>query len=308
MHADNMNEWRHSHHFHGDTEKAEAGTRRVVWLTVIMMVVEIAAGYAFGSMALLADGWHMGTHATALGISLFAYAYARRHAHNEEFSFGTGKVGILGGYTSAIILGVVALLMLLESAERLISPQTIQFDQALVVAVVGLIVNLASAFMLTGHHNHDHHGHGHGHGHHHDHNLRAAYLHVVADALTSVLAIVALFAGKAYGLTWMDPLMGIVGAVIIARWAYGLVRDTAGILLDRKADATLREAITKAIEDGSDARIADLHVWHLNSTDMAAIISVVTHGAENSDHYKARLKGLKGLAHVTVEVQICDHD
>lgn len=304
MHTEHMDEWRHSHHFHGDTGKAEASTRRVVWLTLIMMVMEIGAGYAFGSMALLADGWHMGTHAAALGISLFAYSYARRHAHNHEFSFGTGKVGILGGYTSAVVLGLVALLMVVESLERLISPHAIQFDQALVVAVVGLVVNLVSALMLTGHHDHGH-DHHHQHGHHHDHNLRAAYLHVVADALTSVLAIVALIAGKMYGLTWMDPLMGIVGALIITRWSYGLLRDTAGILLDRKSGAEIQMAVKKVIEGDSDDRIADLHIWHVNASEMAAIVSIVTHAPQPPEHYKARLSDISGLAHVTVEVQIC---
>lgn len=313
MHSDNMEKWAHDHHFHASSEQAELSTKRVVWLTVIMMVGEIAAGLAFGSMALLADGWHMGTHAAALGITLFAYAYARKHAGNAEFSFGTGKVGVLGGYTSAIILGVVALLMVVESVERLITPQDIRFNEAIGVAVLGLVVNIVSAFMLGGHHHHHEHGHDHehahhhgrGHAHHHDHNLRAAYLHVLADALTSVLAIAALLFGKTLGWVWLDPFMGIVGAAIILKWALGLGRDTAGILLDRLAEDQTREKISRVIETGSDDRIADLHVWRLNASQLSAIVSVVSHEPRHPDHYKEAIGREVNLAHLTVEVHRC---
>jgi len=308
MHADNMSKWTHDHDFHGASGHAEKRTRWVVWLTVIMMVAEIAAGVAFGSMALLADGWHMGTHAAALGITLVAYAYARKHAGNDAFSFGTGKVSVLGGYSSAIVLGVVALLMAAESVERLITPQSIQFNQAIGVAVLGLVVNIASAFMLGGHHHHDEHthdGHAHGHHHHHDHNLRAAYLHVMADALTSVLAIVALLAGKSFGWVWLDPVMGIVGAVIITKWAIGLGKDTAAILLDRHDDEAAREKIITLIEDSGDDKVADLHVWRINSNKLAAIVSVVTHAPQHPDHYKSRIEREIGICHLTVEVHEC---
>lgn len=308
MHSDNLEKWQHSHDFHSDSDHAETSTKRVIWLTVIMMTVEIAAGLAYGSMALLADGWHMGTHAAALGITLFAYQYARRHASNDEFSFGTGKVSVLGGYTSAIVLGVVALLMILESSKRLISPEIIQFDQAIFVAVIGLIVNLVSAFMLKEHHHHHHdHDHGNDHGHHHhDHNLRAAYLHVMADALTSVLAIIALFAGKAYGLVWMDPAMGIVGALIISRWAFGLIKDTSHILLDRETNQHLRTSIVTAIEADSDNRVVDLHVWRINSSQMSAVVSIVTHEPRSPDHYKGLVGDMRELVHITVEVHPCE--
>ncbi len=308
MHRSNMEKWAHQHAFHGETDHAERNTRRVVWLTVLMMVGEIAAGLAFGSMALLADGWHMGTHAAALGITLFAYAYARKHAGNAEFSFGTGKVGILGGYTSAIVLGVVALLMAVESVARLVSPEEIRFDQAIAVAVLGLVVNIISAFMLGGghhHHSHGHDTHHHDHHHHHDHNLRAAYLHVLADALTSVLAIVALILGRSFGWVWLDPAMGLVGAAIILKWALGLGRDTAAVLLDRMVEESARKGIVRAIEQDSEDRIADLHVWRLNANHLSAIVSVVTHDPKTPDHYKALIARHTSLAHVTVEVQHC---
>jgi len=322
MHSENLEQWQHSHDFSTHNQEAETNTKRVVWLTVIMMVIEIAAGWAFGSMALLADGWHMGTHAAALGLALFAYQYARRHASNAEFSFGTGKVSVLGGYTSAIILGVVALLMVLESGQRLFAPEVIQFDQAIAVAVLGLVVNLVSAYMLKGHDHGHHHGHDHSHdhehadsdsrhdhkpGHHQDHNLRAAYMHVIADALTSVLAIIALLAGRSYGLVWMDPLMGIVGAVIISRWAFALAKDTANILLDRETDQKLRTAIATAIEADADNRIVDLHVWRVNADQLSAVVSIVTHEPRAPDHYKSLVGDLTELVHLTIEVQHCQH-
>jgi cation diffusion facilitator family transporter len=255
-------------------------------------------------MALLADGWHMGTHAAALGITAFAYSYARRHADDPSYSFGTGKVGVLGGFASAVALGIVALLMAAESVHRLISPQTIHFNQAIAVAVVGLAVNLVSAILLQGHHDHghDHHAHGHGHTHRHDHNLRAAYLHVVADAFTSVLAIVALSFGKAFGWVWLDSVMGIVGAVVITRWSVQLLRDTSQILLDSGVHPGTVDRIRTAIEADADNRVADLHIWQLSGHHVAAVVSVVTHYPQEPSHYKRLLADVAELSHVTVEV------
>jgi cation diffusion facilitator family transporter len=303
MHTHTLDQWRHGHDFHVDTAHGERRTRYVVLLTAAMMVVEIAAGYRYGSMALLADGWHMGTHVAALGISLFAYGYARRHAGNPYFSFGTGKVSSLGGFASAVALAVVALLMGVESVQRLLAPQTIRFDEAILVAGLGLGVNLLSAWLLRGEHDH-HHGHA-GHPHHHDHNLRAAYLHVLADALTSLLAIVALLCGRALGWVWMDALMGIVGAVVIAKWSLDLIRETSGVLLDGTPDPHLEADIRTAIEADADNRIADLHLWRVGPNRCAAIVSLVTHQPRGPSHYKSLLQGLHGLAHVTVEVNPC---
>jgi cation diffusion facilitator family transporter len=258
-------------------------------------------------MALLADGWHMGTHVAALSIALFAYRYARRHSDNPFFSFGTGKVGSLGGFASAVALAVVAVLMGLESVERLVFPQTISFDEAILVATAGLAVNLASAWLLRGQpHGHHHHDHDHHNNHHHrDHNLRAAYLHVLADALTSVLAIVALLCGKALGWTWMDALMGIVGAVVISKWSLNLVRQTSGVLLDGTADEVLMRDIRGAIEADADNRIADLHLWRIGPDSFAAIISLVTHQPRDPSYYKTLLRDFTRLGHTTVEVNRC---
>ncbi len=311
MHLDDLGPWRHSHLFGADRPaRGEARTRWVVAITVAMMLVEIVAGTALGSMALLADGWHMGTHAAALGVALFAYVYARRHAADPRYSFGTGKVGALGGFASAVGLAVVALLVLGESVARLARPVGIRFDEAIGVAAVGLAVNLACAWLLRDHDR----GHGHevdpargaGARHdHRDHNLRAAYVHVLADALTSVLAIAALLTGKVLGWTWMDPVMGIVGALVIARWSVGLVRDTSAVLLDAETEAGRREAIRGAIEAGRDDRVSDLHVWRVGPRHLAAIVSVVASAPETPSAYKERLQGFPDLAHVTVEVHQC---
>jgi cation diffusion facilitator family transporter len=254
-------------------------------------------------MALLADGWHMGTHAVALGITALAYYFARRHADNPRFSFGTGKVGELGGFASAVVLAVIALIMAAESVQRLIAPQAIRFNEAIAVAVAGLIVNVVSAYMLQDRHAHDQAA---GPAHLHDHNLRAAYLHVLADALTSVLAIAALLAGKAFGWVWMDPLMGIAGAAIITRWAYGLMMDTGRILLDRDVEPELIANIRSKIEADADNRVSDIHVWRIGTHSLAAIISVVTHAPRLPDHYKELLADCKDIVHVTVEVIPCD--
>ena len=298
MHSYNLEKWRHHHTFHFDGGHGERNTRRVVLLTAGMMVIEIAAGTLFGSMALLADGWHMGTHAMALGITLFAYYYARRNADNPLYSFGTGKVGVLGGYSSAIILGVVAILMAVESIKRFRNPVEIRFNEAIAVAAVGLLVNIFSVYLLNDRHTHSHDDHHH----HKDHNLRAAYLHVMADALTSLLAIIALFSGKLLNWIWMDPFMGLVGAGLISRWSYGLVIDTGKILLDTGLKPDLLSKIISAIESDADNRICDIHIWPLNSGHFSAIISIVTHYPKSPEYYKQLLDEFTVIEHITIEV------
>jgi cation diffusion facilitator family transporter len=305
MSVHSVEQWQHHHNFNLDTSEGERRTQWVVVLTAIMMVIEIAAGYLFGSMALLADGWHMGTHVAALAISLFAYRYARINADNPRFSFGTGKVTALGGFASAITLAMVALLMGAESIERLISPHAIQFNQAITVAVIGLIVNLVSAGLLHGGAAPHHHHHDHDHHHHHDHNLRAAYLHVIADALTSLLAIIALFAGKYFDWIWMDATMGIVGAVLITRWSIGLLRETSNVLLDSVPGKRLGKAITQAIESEDDNQIVDLHIWQIGPNSYGVIVSLVTHDPKDPEHYKGLIADLQTLDHVTIEVNCC---
>jgi len=311
MHIDSLDQWKHDHDFNIDTSEGEKRTRLVVVLTACMMVIEITAGYLYGSMALLADGWHMGTHVAALAISLFAYRYARQHADNPVYSFGTGKVSALGGYASAVALAVVAVLMGMESVHRLLSPETIHFDQAILVAIIGLVVNLLSAWLLHGgaaHSHHHHHDAAHEHHHHHDHNLRAAYLHVIADALTSVLAIIALFTGKYFGWLWMDACMGLVGAALITRWGYGLLKETSRVLLDSAPDAGTLEQIQRAVEADADNRITDLHVWRLGPRSYGVIISLVTHQPRDPEHYKTLLKDFAELGHITIEVNHCEHE
>lgn len=304
MHIHNIHTWKHTHQFHAVDTKGERNTRLVIALTLTMMVIEIAVGYLSGSMALLADGWHMGTHAVALGITAFAYYYARRHAENPNYSFGTGKVGTLGGFASAAVLAVIALLMGVESISRLINPHPIRFSEAILVAVIGLSVNIVSALLLQDKHRHDH---DHTEGkHHHDHNLRAAYLHVIADALTSLLAIVALVAGKALGWVWMDPVMGIVGAIIITKWAHGLLLDTGKILLDRDVDQDAIGEIRNVIEKDSDNRVSDIHVWRVGPRHLSVIISLVTHYPKPPEHYKKLLSKYDDISHLTVEVNACE--
>ncbi len=316
MHSKNLQQWQHAHDF-GHHDKARE--RRVHWvigLTVITMVAEIVAGMLFGSMALLADGWHMGTHAAALGITAIAYYLARKYSRDRLFTFGTGKISVLGGYSSAIVLAVVALMMAVESAERLVHPRPIQFNEALMVAGLGLVVNLLSALLLQGAHaNHHDHGHGghndrhgnHSHG-HYDHNMRSAYLHVLADALTSVLAIVALTAGKIWQWIWLDALMGIVGAAIISHWAWGLLRDTGKILLDRDIEKQKMNRIYELIESDADNRISDLHLWKISTNQMAAIVTLVTHFPKPPEHYKTLLASIEGLAHINIEVHHCQSE
>ena len=311
MHTHSLDRWTHSHAFLGRKHvENERKTWLVVLVTATMMIVEIIGGMFYGSMALVADGWHMSTHAGALTISALAYRYARAHVHDPRFIFGTGKLGELAGYTSALILAMIALLIGYECVVRLINPVTIGFDEAIAIAIVGLGVNLASAWLLRDDHDHGHQHHHHEHGrhhhHHHDHNLRAAYLHVLADALTSVLAIVALLAGKFFGLSWMDPVMGIVGAVVITHWALTLLRSSSATLLDAVPDAGLVAAIRKQLEVGTD-RVSDLHLWRVGPGHAAIIASIVADQPMPPNHYKDRLRGIDGLSHVTIEVQPCSH-
>ncbi|MGK5094370.1 CDF family Co(II)/Ni(II) efflux transporter DmeF [Deltaproteobacteria bacterium TL4] len=305
MHIYQLDQWKHTHRFNIENVQGERNTMFIISLTTVMMVVEVSAGLFYGSMALLADGWHMASHAAALGITVFAYRYARNHIDDSSFSFGTGKVSALGGYASAVALGVVAFIMGMESFKRFMTPEAIQFNEAIAVAAVGLLVNLFSALLLKEqphpHHGHSH-EHEHEHDHHQDHNLKAAYLHVLADAMTSVLAIVALFSGKMLGWVWMDPVMGIVGAILIFRWSYGLLGETGKILLDSDVDPETIEKIRSRIESDSDNKITDFHIWRVASNHLALILSVVTHHPQPPDYYKELLTNFKELKHVTIEV------
>ena len=297
MHRYTLKEWQHGHDFAVIHEHGERRTLQVLVLTAITMIIEIAAGTAFGSMALLADGWHMGTHVAAFMITIFAYHYARKHAGSPEFTFGTGKVSVLGGFASAVALAVVALVMMAESVHRMWRPQPISFNEAIGVAGLGLLINIISVLLLQDRHDQDHKE-----NHHHDHNLKAAYLHVLADALTSVLAIVALTAGKFLGWHLLDPVMGVVGAAVITRWSYTLLRETSPILLDGSIAEDYQAAIKETIESADDNRIADIHVWRVGPTDYAAIISIVTHYPQNPAHYKKMLTDFSKLSHITVEI------
>lgn len=296
----------HEHHFGQHEQRGgETRTKIVVVLTAATMVVEIVAGLVFGSMALLADGLHMASHAAALGLAVVAYIYARRRAHDERFSFGTGKVNALAGFASAVVLAIFALLMAGESIHRFIEPVTIAFNQAILVAVLGLVVNGASVVILRGDHQTGHRHHHHGdHGEGHDHNLRAAHLHVLADALTSVLAIAALFAAKHFGAVWMDPAMGIVGGVLVAVWAWGLVRETSSILLDRQASRDVVDRVRGAVESDGRMRVVDLHIWSIGPGYRAAIISVKTANPGISiEDVQAMIPRDIGIEHLTVELQ-----
>lgn len=307
MHRKDISRWKHHHQFVDESAAAERNTRRVIALTATMMVVEIAAGVRFNSMALLADGWHMSTHVAAFMITAWAYSLARRHANDPRFSFGTGKIGVLGAFASAIVLAGVAFMMAVESIHRFLEPVTIRFDHAIIVACIGLVVNVVSAFLLKDHHHHHDHGHSHGtHDHHHDVNLKAAYTHVIADAMTSVLAIGALFGGKYFGWNWLDPVMGIVGGGVIAWWAYGLVRETVVILVDKEPDQSdLNGEIHKAIESLPDTSICDIHIWQVGVNKFAAIIALVTHDPKSPEWYKNLLKEHEELVHVTIEIHQC---
>lgn len=323
-HTHDLTPWQHSHRFDAGNRQGEARTRWVLALTVVTMVAEIGAGWWTGSMALLADGWHMGTHAFALGVAAAAYALARRHADDTRFSFGTWKIEVLGSFASALVLGMVALGIVVESALRLWRAETIDVRTALAVAVVGLAVNVVSAWLLHGaeeghghhHHGHDHHDDDH-HGHHHHHdpgeprpashdlNLRAAYVHVLADALTSVLAIGALLAALWLGWWWLDPLVGVAGAVVIGVWAVGLLRESGAVLLDREMDHPLARRIREDIESDGDAKVADLHVWRVGRDKFAAIACIVADAPQDPAVYRARLARHHQLAHLSLEVNRC---
>jgi cation diffusion facilitator family transporter len=306
MHSHSIEQWTHEHAFlgerHGENERR---TWFVVALTLVMMIGEIIAGSLFGSMALLADGWHMGTHAAALGIAAFAYRFARQHLGNAHFTFGTGKFGDLAAFSSAIILGLIAVQIAYESVLRLISPVPIVYGEAIAVAALGLCVNLVSAWLLRGSHDHHHHGHDH-HHHHHDNNLRAAYIHVIADAATSVLAIAALVVAMYSGWVWADPAVGLIGSAVIASWAFGLIKASGAVLLDVRADEKLERVIRNRMEVGDD-RVTDLHLWQVGPGHCAVLVSLVSDKPKQPAVYKKRLAGLKGLSHVTVEVETCPH-
>lgn len=341
MHSHSIEPWTHDHVFLG--ERHDRNERRmwvVVGLTVAMMLVEIVGGTIFGSMALVADGWHMSTHAAALGIAGLAYRFARRHAHDRRFSFGTGKLGELAGFTSAIILGMIALYIAAESTLRLLTPVAISFTEAIPIAVIGLAVNVASVWLLHDdhhdhhghndhghhhhghdhdshdhhghdHHGHDHHGHDHHAAHHHHHgaddtNFRAAYVHVLADALTSVLAIVALLGGFFYGWNWLDPVMGLIGAAVIAVWSFGLAKAAGSVLLDAVPTRETEAQVRERLEVNGD-RVCDLHLWQVGPGHRALVVSVVTDSPQPPSSYKSRLGDVPNLSHITVEVEPCPH-
>ncbi|MGV1721354.1 CDF family Co(II)/Ni(II) efflux transporter DmeF [Vibrio furnissii] len=291
----------HTHTFSYANEKGEKRTLYVLLLTLITMAAEISAGSIYGSMALLADGWHMGTHAAAFCITLFTFRYARKHQDSRQYTFGTGKVGVLGGYTSAIGLGLVALFMFGESLHRLFNPLSIQFNEAIVVAVIGLLVNVASMFLLHDHHDHHDHHHDHDHEHAHDHNLTAAYMHVLADALTSLLAIAALIVGKYLGWVWLDPIMGIVGALVITKWAVGLMKQTAPILLDAHIERNYEQKLlTKLAQSGGE--VMDIHMWKVSSSHYAATIRLNSEANKDAAYFRQQLAEFDKLHHLTLEV------
>jgi cation diffusion facilitator family transporter len=322
MHSHSLDQWTHDHVFLGPKhDRNERRTWFVVALTAVMMVGEIVAGSLFGSMALLADGWHMATHAAALGIAAAAYLFARQHARNSRFAFGTGKFGDLAAFSSAIILSLIAVQIFYESVIRLVHPVAIAYGEAIAVAALGLGVNLVSAWLLRDSHDHDHHGHGHSHGssqgssqgsshdsshghRHHDNNLRAAYIHVLADAATSVLAIAALVIAMYSQWVWADPAVGIIGSLVIASWAFGLIRDSGAVLLDVSVDKNLEAVIRDRLETRGD-RVTDLHLWQVGPGHRAAVISILSDDPLPSATYKRRLGGLRGLSHVTIEVELC---
>ena len=314
--TDNQPTGIHDHVFDEGNRSAERGTRAVMWITAATMLIEIAAGWWFNSMALLADGWHMSSHALAIGLSAFAYAAARRYARDPRFAFGTWKIEVLAGFTSAVLLIGIAALMVTGSVERLFSPQPIHYREAIVVAAIGLAVNVVCAFILGGahhhhgdddddHHHHEHHGHDH--SHHHDLNLKSAYVHVIADAATSLLAIVALAGGWIYGWSWLDPVMGIVGALLVAIWAKNLLRETGKVLLDREMDHPVVEEIREVVEAGAaeeTTRVVDLHVWRVGKRHYSCAVSVVTNDPSlTPDTLRKRIGVHDEVVHTTIEIQ-----
>jgi cation diffusion facilitator family transporter len=315
MHSHSLRNWQHTHAFLGQQhERHERRTWLVVALTAAMMIAEIVGGTVYGSMALVADGWHMSTHASALAIAALAYGFARRSAEDARFSFGTGKLGELAGFSSALILAMIAVIIAYECLTRLLEPVAIDYREAVFIALLGLIVNLLSAWLLRGDDHHHHHhslrhspadqaDHSHAHA---DHNMRAAYVHVIADALTSLLAIGGLLAAWHFGWPWIDPLVGIVGACVIVSWALSLIRSAGGVLLDTVPDPRLLARIRRRLEIGGD-RVADLHLWRLGPGHVAVIASIVSDDPRSPDAYRQRLAGIEGLSHITVEVEACPH-
>lgn len=304
MELENRNLCQTFHIHEIDHGKKEFKTLIVVIITILMMFIEIGTGVVFGSMALLSDGIHMGTHTLALSITLIAYVISRKQAKNSDFAFGTGKVGILGGYTSAIALLIAAMVMVYESIERLLMPKEISFDESIIVAVVGLIVNVVSALLLVQSHDHDHeHSHGHSHNHsHEDHNLKAAYLHVIADALTSVLAIIALLAGKFYNAVWLDPAVGIVGGIVVSKWAIGLLSSTGKILLDYDKNTELKLRVTDLIQNDNDVEIMDIHIWRVDNNNRAILLSIKDDARKGAQYYKKSIEEIGKFIHITIEV------
>ncbi|MFP6846722.1 MAG: CDF family Co(II)/Ni(II) efflux transporter DmeF [Thalassolituus sp.] len=307
--ASKIESLKHPHVFDEGNPLAERNTRWAVYLTLVMMVAEISGGWIYNSMALLADGWHMSSHALALGLSVFAYAAARRLANDKRFAFGTWKIEVLSGFASALFLVGIAALMLFQSVERLLSPQPIHYNEAISIAALGLLVNLICAWLLKDdhhHHGHDHdhhHGHDHSHDHRQDLNLRAAYIHVLTDAATSVLAIIALFGGKLWGADWLDPIMGIVGAGLVAIWAVGLLKETGRVLLDAEMDAPMVEEVREVIADiDFDIEITDLHVWRVGKGKYSCILAVATNSDASADFIREKLSIHDELVHVTVEI------
>lgn len=304
MHLIEIQPWQHHHHFNQEKKTTERKTFFVVLLTLSTMLIEIIAGWIYNSMALFADGWHMSTHATALSISLIAYILARKHASDKSFAFGTWKIEILGAYTSAMLLGIVGLFVLGVSIERIFKPMEIIYDYALIVAVVGLMVNAASALILQYDHDHHHYHHDQEHHHHHekDLNLQSAYLHVIADALTSIFAILALLGAKYYQWNWLDPFVGIIGSFLIFRWTFMLIKDTSSILLDREMDSQIIKEITEIIESDGNSKISDLHFWRVAQNKYACILSIVAKNSCSVIDYKNKLIGIDELAHTTIEI------
>ncbi len=307
MHTHDLSRWQHEHVFDSGNQLAEHGAKAVMWITLVTMVIEIASGWRYNSMALLADGWHMSSHALALGLSAFAYAAARRYARDPRFAFGTWKIEVLAGYTSAILLGCVAAVMVVSSIEHLLSPRPIHYQEAMLIAGIGLAVNLLCAYILGGAHHHDH---DHHHDDHHDLNLKSAYLHVIADAATSVLAIIALFGGWLYGWAWLDPVMGILGAGLILVWARNLTLETGKVLLDREMDHGVVDDIRTSIEtDCSEggSRLTDLHVWRIGKRAYAVALAVVTHDSGlTPERIRTTLQRHEEIRHLTVEINQCD--
>lgn len=317
MHTHSLNDWQHGHNFANIHKKGERRTKMVLVLTFFTMLVEVVAGIIYGSMALLADGWHMGTHVAAFLIAIIAYRYSRIHAHDDTFAFSTAKVSLLGGFASSIALGVVALFMILEAVQRIFMPHLIHFDESIAVAGFGLGINLICALLLQNH-EHDHAAHKHSQAkpakhdkhetHHHDHNLKAAYMHVLADALTSVLAITALLAGKYYAWNWLDPVMAIVGGLVISHWSYSLIKETAPVLLDESITPEYKQAIITVLESDADNRIADLHIWRVGPQHYAMIAALITATPKTPLYYKALLSEFHKLKHITIEVNQCPGD